>query len=510
MRTIRLVAVFLLVGCAAATVSAQSGVTVYSHDFQTPVGPEWSKTIRSTTPVGNRVFLGRFGGEPVALDLDPLPEHCSVTVSFELFIIGEWEGSVGYGAGPDVFDVNASTPGDCCPVQNLEHTTFANCECKFQAYPDTYPDVHLPGLTGADEVGTLGYSRDSVYQLSYTFFHDQPGLRVTFAATPNLEELDDESWGIDNIVVEVDDVSCCRATRELPATFGAGERVRVAIDVTPNPRAETYVIEEDPPFNFHSFNINDGGTFDGDMIKWGPFFDDTPRTLTYTVEIASWVENPVFFGGTIAVDGDREIICGDNSTAPGGTHPADMDGDFLLEAVELTAYGAAWRRGDEWPTTPNPIPADYVTNAGMLWRAGEAYVYDAGTAPPWVPAGGAKTRGGLVSSGVSSGAAGAAAVALEARPDTGTLAWSVQESLPQGYAVSAISDGGAYEAASRQIVWGPFFDDQPRTLTYSLNRIEPQASASPLVGTASFDGLSVEVSGARALSVAERAPSSVD
>ena len=53
-----------------ATTSAfgQSGTIVYENDFDLPVGREWSDDRRASTPIGNDQYLGRFGGEPVALD----------------------------------------------------------------------------------------------------------------------------------------------------------------------------------------------------------------------------------------------------------------------------------------------------------------------------------------------------------------------------------------------------------------------------------------------------------
>jgi hypothetical protein len=43
---------------------------------------------------------------------------------------------------------------------------------------------------------------------------------------------------------------------------------------------------------------------------------------------------------------------------------------------EMTAYGAAWKKGQGWPVGPSPIPISYVTRSGYLWRMGEAYHYD--------------------------------------------------------------------------------------------------------------------------------------
>ena len=44
---------------------------------------------------------------------------------------------------------------------------------------------------------------------------------------------------------------------------------------------------------------------------------------------------------------------------------------------EVTAYGAAWRRGEVWPVGPAPIPINHVTRAAFLWRSGECYRRDA-------------------------------------------------------------------------------------------------------------------------------------
>jgi hypothetical protein len=502
MKTTRLAAAILVTVWAATAVFAQSGTVVYSNDFDLPVGNEWSDNRRAATPVGNDQFLGRFGGEPVALDLVDLPAHCSITVSFELYVIGSWEGSVGVDAGADIFDVNASVPGDCCPVENLLHTTFANCDCKFQAYPDTYPNVHRPGLTGAAAVGTLGYDQDSVYDLSFTFFHDRSDLRLTFAGSPNLERLSDESWGIDNIEVSINDESCCRATRVLPDTFTAGGVVQAAIDVTPNSDDLTYSVDEDPPLTFNVFNINDAGTWDGDRIAWGPFTSEFPRTLAYTVRVPGWVDGPINFDGAIDIDGSSEAICGNTQVIPESMHPADADFDRRLEEAEVTAYSEAWRRGDGWTRSPDGIPGNWVSNAGSLWRAGEAYRYDAQADPPWrAEAGAERIPGGgvTVRNPGSYAAGGSLPVAVMVRPEPGTLAWTLEQTLPAGFAVEGLeASGGVFDAAQRTMIWGPFYDDAPRTIRYALTHVEGAPATVKVHGTATFDGVVTDIEGTRA------------
>ena len=59
-----------------------------------------------------------------------------------------------------------------------------------------------PGGTGAVENDTLGYSffGDSVYRLTYTFANLSDALTLNFIGS-NLQDISDESWGLDNVKV---------------------------------------------------------------------------------------------------------------------------------------------------------------------------------------------------------------------------------------------------------------------------------------------------------------------
>ena len=67
------------------------------------------------------------------------------------------------------------------------------------------------------------------------------------------------------------------------------------------------------------------------------------------------------------------------------THPADVNGDFVISAAEFYNYANAWRTNQIWTSGPNPgpnpIPQDYMTRAGYLMTNGGAY-YNAGSARP--------------------------------------------------------------------------------------------------------------------------------
>ncbi|MDB4690806.1 hypothetical protein OAH23_10345, partial [Verrucomicrobia bacterium] len=71
---------------------------------------------------------------------------------------------------------------------------------------------------------------------------------------------------------------------------------------------------------------------------------------------------------------------GDNSN---DRHPADQSEPFMSMSIsEVTGYGAAWKKGNEWPVGPNPIPIGYMTRAGLLWKSGETYTKAAGVDLP--------------------------------------------------------------------------------------------------------------------------------
>ena len=174
---------------------------IYSNNFETSAGSEWSKTNRSTTPIGGRKFLGEFNNDTVSLTLNnPLLNNNTITVEFDLFIISDtWDGNNGQG---DNFTLTTSNG------QTLINTTFSNNPNILQSYPNTASQGNYPGLTGAVENDTLGYGDSSaVYHLTSTFTNASNALTLNFTAS-NLDFVVNwtELWGIDNISVRVLDV----------------------------------------------------------------------------------------------------------------------------------------------------------------------------------------------------------------------------------------------------------------------------------------------------------------
>ncbi len=173
--------------------------TPYFNDFEGNIGPEWSVRNPAQAPLGRR-FLGEFGKGNVwvSLRLENLPVHSSVILNFDLYIIRSWDGN-DTSHGPDIWKL------EILNERTLLRTTFAN-ESLRQAYPNLFGAVpdHDP-REGADEINSLVFIRngvivDAVYNLSFTLPHSDQSIEFVFSG-PEVEEILDESWGLDNVEV---------------------------------------------------------------------------------------------------------------------------------------------------------------------------------------------------------------------------------------------------------------------------------------------------------------------
>ena len=181
-------------------------------------------------------------------------------------------------------------------------------------------------------------------------------------------------------------------------------------------------------------------------------------------------------------------------------HPADTNTDGRIGIGEATAYGAAWQRNASWPAGPSPIPMDYVTNAGYLWKSGEIYYFDGTQTPPNCWAAGAvkmrlraapATAGCRICRQLADHAAAGAPVTIQVTvtPSTGVACYAVQEIPPAGWRVTGISDGGQTQGGL--VKWGPFFDHTIRALRYTVLPDDRAAGRYTVAGAASFDGHSL-------------------
>ncbi|MFP4577742.1 MAG: hypothetical protein ACLFT9_19375, partial [Coleofasciculus sp.] len=178
----------------------------YENDFEEAVGSEWSNTKTDKTPEEGTIdttFLGPFGQETVSLTLNNLPSPANVTGSFDLFIIGSWDGNdTSAISGPDVWQLRID--------DNVwVNATFSNVNSK-QSFPDDYLEGEHPSHQSAAHIDELGYTSsdiqdltfgDSIYTIDFSLAHTSNSLQIDFSKLPPGEVLENENWGIDNIEV---------------------------------------------------------------------------------------------------------------------------------------------------------------------------------------------------------------------------------------------------------------------------------------------------------------------
>ena len=205
---------FLLAGAAgwfATTgllwpIRVEAAQPVHFSDFENAkaVSHEWSADHTETARRGGRKFLGEFANDTVALSLKSLGPHQFVRVSFDLLILKSWGGTPTDNdpSGPHEWGLRV----DGGPT--LLHAALANAlpsrPARMQTYPTLIPGEKLPAATRG-ESNTLGYAElggDTVYKMSFTFPHSDSALQLCFYAE-NLEDVEDQSWGLDNVSVEI-------------------------------------------------------------------------------------------------------------------------------------------------------------------------------------------------------------------------------------------------------------------------------------------------------------------
>lgn len=226
----------------------------------------------------------------------------------------------------------------------------------------------------------------------------------------------------------------------MPAQYSPGVAFSVSIAATPDPTVKVYAVQDRLPTGWSAAAVNAGGTFDAanGLVKWGPFFDNQSRTLSYQAMPPALAANDVEFAGEGSFDGATVAMTGQRNVA-------------LLPFDQVNGVTRA-------------LPATL--------RAGVPTV-------------------------VSNTVRVAANVAV----------YAVEDKTPTGWTVGGISDGGAFDAGQSKVKWGPFFDNTPRVLTYTLTAPLAAEGVAGFGGQASFDGIALPIGGAQSVqAIKNRAP----
>lgn len=217
---------------AAAQANGPTLVEVYRNNFDSSTGsslPEWRR-FNETGVLGalnvntaarggsstNRA-LGPYHEGSLALFLNSLPPHDTIQVEFDLYLVGNWDGSDSANDGEDHVRLKEiiSSGGN---ERDVMYTTFSNCPGKRQHYPKKYTAGEAGPVSGgfwqALERNSLGGTlwnpavptgcfRNAVYRLSYSFPHTGTSLDLRWASfeTNIGEGTTDERFAIDNVRV---------------------------------------------------------------------------------------------------------------------------------------------------------------------------------------------------------------------------------------------------------------------------------------------------------------------
>lgn len=187
---------------------------IYVQDFDAPVSDEWSSADTASSSTGDRTVLGPFGNERVTLQLERLPDHELVKISFELLILGDWTGADRNG-NQWLLSVDGSRVVD---------TTFANTEA-LQAYPGDLPSEDSAAGTGSTDRSSFGFTAasqnpdgsDSVYLIEREFLHSGGEMIVDLIGRPSGLPTE-QAWAIDNLVIEAEPPSDREQVTELQLT----------------------------------------------------------------------------------------------------------------------------------------------------------------------------------------------------------------------------------------------------------------------------------------------------
>ena len=200
--------IFIL-GCKK---NVRSEVEVYSNNFE--AGNLSNLKNGVINQFNGLNVLGQYNNGGFDLNLNNLPKHDLVTISFDLYIHDDWNGNKLAPDGPDIWEMLVDG--------NLYiNTTFSNEQCGNtpgvfcppQAYPSDYPNNNHSPKSGAFRTDLPGVcsmksnpNGTTMYKIEKTFDHSNSTL--LFQCLDKLVQTDvadpkcDESWSVDNIIVK--------------------------------------------------------------------------------------------------------------------------------------------------------------------------------------------------------------------------------------------------------------------------------------------------------------------
>ena len=196
----------------AATITAVTGplneILIFEDDFQSsPINSEWSDptgVLPALFTYNSTQVFGPFGSKTINLDLSALPTHTYIRVEFDLYIFDSWDGN------NDNDEWKLKVDGVDRIHTDFDNHTWQLASQSRQSYPHNVAFSN-PVLTGAIQTGmpSLNWSTGnsgapgnctSQYFINNITSHSSTSLAIKLQGL-GLSNINDESWGIDNVKV---------------------------------------------------------------------------------------------------------------------------------------------------------------------------------------------------------------------------------------------------------------------------------------------------------------------
>ncbi|MCX8109574.1 MAG: hypothetical protein N3G20_12315 [Verrucomicrobiae bacterium] len=389
-----------------------------------------------------------------------------------------------------------------------------------------------PGWT-ASNISTGGFYDPSTRKVKWGPFFDARERTVTYDVTPppgctntvtfagaaafdgNVAALSGASVVQPAAAVQADPF----ARRCLPTFYIDGAKLVVKIETGEITGHTFYSLWDSPPPGWTVGQISDGGFYDASTrsVRFGPFYDGTPRVLWYEISPPIGENGPKQFLGMFEIDFVPGVTGGDIKIESFTRHPADRSPiDGWIGISEAIAYAAAWKRGAAWPTGPVPIQLELVTKAIELWLAGEGYTPATnglgeltwlprlpGDAPlypmPEFPPPPTQQTNGAASAAVQGEIVpnSIVLVSISVTPGTNVAVYAVEDQPPPNWLVTEVGTGGTVDVIQGKVKWGPFFDSKPRALIYRVQVPANVEIVSRFAGVVAFDSAIASITGNR-------------
>ena len=210
----------IIISCESPQLSRNE--TIYSNDFELENLKEIDGGIINN--FNNTKVIGFYNKDGFNLNLNDIGEHDYISISFDLYIHGTWDGNFnGFEENDKADKWIIEVRPDMDLYQNGDFdkfvTTFSNSPCfsnwcKRQSFPNSFPYENNP-FSGATKInlprtceGFWG-EKSALYKIEKIFKHKGNALIIRFYdelyqpnaidSEGNSAEICDESWSLDNI-----------------------------------------------------------------------------------------------------------------------------------------------------------------------------------------------------------------------------------------------------------------------------------------------------------------------